>query len=207
MIDLDLTGNPCPIPVIRAKKELEKPENSSVRVLVDNIAAVQNLEKMAKGYGYAFSYGREGEARFRVVMAKSGAAERGEEDGPKAASAAPLAGRPETDGVTVLITKDRLGSGSEELGKILIKGFIFSLTELPVPPQAVIFLNSGVRLAAEGVNTLDDLKNLAESGTKVLACGTCLNYYELTDKLAVGEVTDMFGISSLLAAPGKLIAL
>ena len=112
-----------------------------------------------------------------------------------------------TEGVTVLVTKDMMGDGSEELGRILIKGFIFSLTELPVLPKAVIFLNSGVRLAVEGSNTLADLQKLSDAGATILACGTCLNYYGLTEKLAVGEVTDMFGITGHLAAPGKLITL
>ena len=71
----------------------------------------------------------------------------------------------------------------------------------------ILFLNSAVLLAVEGSNTLVDLQKLSASGTKILACGTCLNYYDLTGKLAVGEVTDMFGITNHLAAPGKLITL
>lgn len=200
---LDMQGNPCPIPVIQAKKELEKPESEGVQVLVDNIVAVQNLEKMAKGLGYTFSYEAEGDSLFRVAIGKNGM------PAPKV-EAVPVSAcepSPEVGAPTVLITKDRMGSGSEELGRILIKGFIFSLTELTPRPKAVLFLNSGVTLAIEGSNTLSDLQALADSGTKVLACGTCLNYFNLTDQLAVGEVADMFGITSHLAAPGKLITL
>lgn len=197
---LDMLGNPCPIPVIRARKELEKPESEGVLVLVDNFVAVQNLEKMAKGLGYAFSYETEGDARFRVSIGKNGM--------PAAkAESVPAAEQPVNGGLTVLITRDRMGSGSDELGRILIKGFIFSLTELSPRPTAVLFLNSGVNLAVEGSNTLADLQTLAGSGTKILACGTCLNYFNLTEKLAVGEITNMFGITNNLAASGKLITI
>lgn len=209
---LDMLGNPCPIPVIKAKKELENPAAAGVRVLVDNIVAVQNLEKMAKGLGHAFSYDDQGDSRFLVSIAKTGeslarAASFSVPAVPDTAGAADAVTDNATGGMTVLITKDRMGSGSEELGKILIKGFIFSLTELPVRPRAVVFLNSGVRLAVAGGNALADLQTLADAGVKILACGTCLNYYGITDQLAVGEVTDMFGITSVLAAPGKVVTL
>lgn len=200
MKQLDMTGNPCPIPVVRAKKELENPGSDGVVVLVDNIVAVQNLEKMAKGLGHVFSYEQEGESCYLVSIGKE--CDYVPDETPRVASA-----EHDNQRATILITKDQMGSGSEELGCILIKGFIFSLTELPVVPKAVIFLNSGVRLAVEGSNTLMDLQNLAKAGTRILACGTCLNYYELAEKLAVGEVADMFGITSLLAGPGKLITL
>lgn len=203
MKTLDMRGNPCPIPVISAKKELQNPATPSVLVLVDNQPAVQNLQKMASGYGYAFACETMGED-FQVSIVKNhdSAAE-------ASATAAPPPERnrlPE-EGLTVLVTKDRMGEGSEELGKILIKGYLFSLTELPVVPKAVIFLNGGVRLACAGSNALADLQALADEGTEITACGTCLNYYSLTEQLAVGEITDMFGISERLARAAKVITL
>lgn len=196
---LDMTGNPCPIPVIKAKKELEKPDSSGVIVLVDNIVAVQNLQKMADGLGYTISSIPD-EDSFLVTIGKS--------DGTAPATAdSPAEPVQEEKGVTVLLTSNQIGSGSEELGAILAKGFLFSLTELVPAPRAVVFMNSGVRLACEGSNALDDLKALAEKGVAILACGTCLNYYSLTDKLAVGEVVNMFAITEQLASAEKLISL
>ncbi len=100
-----------------------------------------------------------------------------------------------------------MGRGSEELGKILIKGFIYALTQLPEKPEAVLFLNGGVHLAAEGSNTVEDLKVLAQSGVVVRACGTCLNYYGLIDKLAVGEVADMMEIAERITGANKTVML
>lgn len=200
---LDMRANPCPIPVITAKKALQDPATHSVRVLVDNKPAVQNLQKMAHGYGYTFSSVPAGED-FQVTI------EKGNADIPTentAITSPERIGHQASEGVTVLVTQDKMGSGSDELGRILIKGYLFSLTELPVLPKAVIFLNSGVRLTCADSNTLVDLQALAGKGTEILACGTCLNYYSLTEQLAVGQITDMFCISERLAAAAKVISI
>jgi len=204
MKTLDMTGKPCPIPVITAKKELEDNSIEGVTVLVDNIIAVQNLEKMARGMGYSFKYEEQGENfMVEIIKNQSGAEDKATESVEPASASC----MPSNEGVTVLITSNQIGRGNEELGKILIKGFLFSMTELPVPPKAVIFMNSGVHLVAEGSNTVEDLRTLSAKGTKVLSCGTCLNFYSLMDKVAVGEVTDMFGIVSLLSSAARLITL
>jgi len=225
MKTLDMNGNPCPIPIIKAKKELEKPDADGVIVLVDNIVAVQNLQKMAHGMGHDFSYIQQNES-FRVTISKqitgiattpAGTVADGELCEPTpvrtiAESAVcehfePVPATLVEEGVTVLITSNQMGRGSEELGKILIKGFLFSLTELSITPKAVIFLNSGVKLVVDGINTISDLRTLSDKGSKILACGTCLNYYSLTEQLAVGEITDMFGITEYLASAARLITL
>ncbi len=203
MKTLDMRGNPCPIPIITAKKELQNPDVNSVLVWVDNKPAVQNLQKMAHGYGYAFFSVPSGED-FQVTIEKGDAGTHSE---TMAITPPVEINRLMSEGVTVLITKDKMGSGSDELGRILIKGYLFSLTELPVLPKTVIFLNSGVHLACAGSNTLADLQALADRGTEILACGTCLNYYSLTEQLAVGQITDMFGISARLAAAAKVISI
>ncbi|MCL2146986.1 MAG: sulfurtransferase-like selenium metabolism protein YedF, partial [Synergistaceae bacterium] len=98
-----------------------------------------------------------------------------------------------------------MGDGAEELGKILIKGFIYSLTELPAPPEYVIFLNSGAFLTSDGSNTIDDLKKLENKGAKILTCGTCVNFYGLQDKLAIGTITNMYGITEIMVSTGAVI--
>ena len=107
-------------------------------------------------------------------------------------------------GPIVVISRDTMGEGAEELGKILIKSFIYSLTELPVPPRYVIFFNSGARLASCDSNTIDDLKKLEQKGTEILTCGTCVNYYGLQDKTAVGSIANMYGITEKIASAGNI---
>lgn len=208
---IDVLGQPCPIPVIEAKKALADQGIQEVLVKVDNIAAVQNLEKMAHGYGHHFSYAQKAKDSFEVTISKDaqGPASSATTDASAVAAtslAAPTTPGNPTSGLAVLIARNTLGDGAEELGKILIKGFIYSLTELSVPPKHVIFLNSGAYLTAEGANTVDDLKRLEQQGTEILTCGTCSNYYQLQDRLAVGAIIDMYGITERIASAGNTVS-
>jgi len=201
---IDALGKPCPIPVIESKKALSEQNAQGVSVKVDNLVAVQNLEKMAKGYGYEFSYVEKATDSYEVVIKKNG------QEHPHEI----LAGNTElsvpendthTSGLVVVIGRDTMGEGAQELGKILIKGFIYSLTELPTPPKYVIFFNSGAHLTSKESNTIDDLKKLEEKGVKVLTCGTCVNFYNLQDKLAVGGIVNMYEITERMSSASNVI--
>jgi len=110
-----------------------------------------------------------------------------------------------SNGLVVAISADSMGRGSDELGKILVKAFIYSLTELATPPDALVFFNSGARLATNESNTIEDLRSLEEKGTKLLICGTCVNYYGFKDKLAVGSVSNMSEIAQTMANAANVI--
>lgn len=209
MKTIDMLGQPCPIPVIQAKKAMAGGEGL-VAVLVDNIVAVQNLRKMAEGLGYSFEHSQPAEERFEVRIGRPEAdAGSGLPSREAATQRQPEASdiQQQGKGVTVLITADHMGRGSEELGRILIKGYIFSLTQLEPLPRAVLFINSGVKLTTAGANTIEDLQTLAGQGVDICSCGTCLNYYGLTDKLEVGEVVDMYAISTALAGGAGVITI
>jgi selenium metabolism protein YedF len=208
MNTLDMRGQPCPIPVVNAKKALAEKDTASVAVLVDNFVAVQNLEKMARGTGCGFSYVEESPSAYRVTITKNADAldVAGTDKAPIPAEAVPAA---ETGkkGPVVLITADSMGRGAEELGRLLIKGFIFSLNQLDPPPEAVFFLNGGAHLTTEGANNIRELKELEEKGTGIYTCGTCANYYELTKALAVGSIVDMMKITTTLAKASSVITI
>ena len=205
METLDMRGKPCPIPVVNAKNALAGQGTKGVAVIVDNFVAVQNLEKMAKGSGWGFSYvedGTGGETRYTVTIVKD--PNQVPVDAARETSVADA--KVGARGPVVLVGSDSMGRGSEELGRLLIKGFIFSLTQLNPLPEAVIFLNGGAHLTTEGAATVNDLKALAERGVEVYTCGTCANYYKLTDALAVGSITDMMNITAKLAKASAVIA-
>ncbi|MDR1176687.1 MAG: sulfurtransferase-like selenium metabolism protein YedF [Treponema sp.] len=191
METINVTGKPCPIPVIEAKKALRScAAGETVRILVDNDIARQNLEKMAKGLGSAFSFEKQSDGNILVVLtAQEGNTGRKEE----------------RSGLVLAIGKNTMGTGNEELGAILIKGFVYSLTELDPPPEIILFFNSGVTLSTEGSAAVKDLKSLEEKGCVISSCGTCLDFYNLRDKLAVGNVTNMYAIVEAMAQAGKLI--
>ena len=205
MKTLDMRGQPCPIPVVNAKKALAEDGAKGVELLVDNIVAVQNLEKLANGTGCVFSYKEDG-ALFRVNIVKDANSSPIFDEQP-VVTAKNDTDKDEARGPVVLISSDNMGRGAEELGRLLIKGFIFSLTQLDPPPQAVIFLNSGVRLTTEEANTAVDLKELEKKGVSICLCGTCANYYKLTHSISVGTIVDMMFITNLLAKASGIITI
>ena len=199
MITVNAMGDNCPIPVIKTKKAMQEitgPE--TIEVLVDNEIAVQNVTKMAVSSGGNVTSEKLGEKEFKVTIQMNGAvAKEAEEE---------AVCTPDRKGDTiVVIASDKMGSGNDELGKVLIKGFIFAVTQLEELPKAMIFYNGGATLTAEGSDSLEDLKSLEAQGVEILTCGTCLNYYGLTDKLEVGSVTNMYTIEEKMAEAGKII--
>jgi hypothetical protein len=75
------------------------------------------------------------------------------------------------------------------------------------PPEAVIFLNGGARLTTEGASPVSDLKALEEKGTGIYTCGTCANFYKLTEHLAVGSIVDMMNIVTRLSKASSVITI
>ncbi|MDR1587847.1 MAG: sulfurtransferase-like selenium metabolism protein YedF [Treponema sp.] len=199
MTIINVLGKPCPIPVIEAKKALRKAApGEQIQVLVDNDISRQNLEKMAKGLGCSFAYEKQTDGNILATITAAAAG----------TTADPALSRGDGSGGLVLaIGQNTMGSGNDELGAILIKAFIYSLAELDRPPETVLFFNSGVKLSTEGSNVIADLKTLESKGTIISSCGTCLDFYGLKEKLAVGNVTNMYAIVSAMADAEKLINL
>ncbi|MDI9440275.1 MAG: sulfurtransferase-like selenium metabolism protein YedF [Bacillota bacterium] len=187
---LDATGLSCPLPVLEAKKALREMETGQLEVVVDNIIALQNLEKMAKQMGLTHELQTSGEDRHTIVINLG--------DG----EAHPRTSRGET---VVVLASDQMGSGDPELGRVLMKSFIYALSELEELPAKVLLYNSGVKLAVEGADTLGDLRKLAERGVEILSCGTCLNFFNLTEQLGVGAVTNMYEILQSQMAAGRIV--
>ncbi len=190
---LDLRGKLCPIPVITAKRTLADSEVGEVTLLVDNFIAVQNLEKMAKGLQFDFAFEEIEVDHFEVTISKTEIAK---------LDVKPQLNMPDESisGSVVLINKQNFGSGDDELGAILMKGFIFALTEVDVPPSAICFVNGGIHFACKNSSVLGDLLTLKEKGVELLVCGACLNFYEKAEELEVGEVCNMFTIANLLTS-------
>ncbi len=184
---LDETGKACPIPVIETKRLLEaSPLGTSVEVIVDNATAVQNLTKFAEQRGYRFDKGDQNPGDFHVVLTRESEA---------AAPVQDAAGRRPVK--VVVVSSRTMGEGDERLGTTLLKGFLYALTEQDAWPDTVLFYNGGAHCTVEGSESLADLRKLEDAGVEILTCGTCLNHYGLSEKLAVGGVTNMYRIVEL----------
>lgn len=203
MIKVNAIGDTCPIPVVKAKNAIKELGGAGVvEVLVDNEIAVQNLGKMASQKGYAFASEKLGDAEYKVTMTVGESAEQQNvDDIPEVCAVAPAHKKK----VVVAINSAKMGVGHDELGGVLIKGFIFALTQMDELPSAILFYNGGATLTTEGSASLEDLKNLEAQGVEILTCGTCLNYYGLGDKLRVGEVTNMYSIVEKLTGADLVV--
>ena len=200
MITVNAMGDNCPIPVIKTKKAMSEVSGPEVlEVLVDNEIAVQNVSKMAASNGAQVSSEKLGEKEFKVTVVMAGAVvtETKEEE---------VACMPDKrDNTVVVIASDRMGEGNDALGKVLIKGFLFAVSQLDTLPKKILFYNGGATLTCEGSDSLDDLKNMESQGVEILTCGTCLDYYGLKEKLAVGSVTNMYVIVESMAEASNII--
>jgi selenium metabolism protein YedF len=203
MTTLNMLGKPCPIPVVEAKKTLL--QGQDVIVLVDNSIAVQNLEKMAAGLGYGFSYKQQAEAEYAVTIIVKNSDGQPAVSQPEVMPACSAGGG--DSGLIILITGDQIGISAGEPGKKLMQTFLYSLAQLPKAPDLILLLNAGVKLAAQGSDVLDNMKTLAEHGADIRSCGQCLNYYGLTEKLVVGKITNMMEIVEFLTSSRRTITI
>lgn len=198
---VNAVGEPCPIPVVKATHALrEMRESGTLEVHVDNEIAVQNLMRMASGHHLTARAEKVREGEYVVAVEVGGPL--GENPVEEPALACPPDARGD---FLVAVDTDVMGRGSEELGRTLMKGFLFAVGQLPVLPGTMLFYNGGAKLTVEGSDSLEDLKQLEAQGVEILTCGTCLNFYQLAEKLAVGGVTNMYSIVERLAGAGKVI--
>lgn len=196
MIKVNAIGDACPIPVVKTKNAIRELGGSgAVEVSVDNEIAVQNLLKMAKQKEYEAEFEKKSNTEYIVTINVNG----GEVSDAKPVTKATVkSDEIKLKETIVVIDSDKMGDGDEEFSKTLLKGFIYALSSQDVPPAKILFYNTGVRLTTEGSASIEDLKVLEKAGAKIYSCGACLNNYGLTEKLSVGEVTNMYDIVSYL---------
>ena len=200
MMTVNAMGDACPIPVVKTKKAMETLKAGDVvETYVDNEIAVENLTKMAKQTGCAVTSQKLDEGKYSVQITVSEAA-REAGNMPEVNCGPTLASNK-----VVVIRSSVMGEGDPELGKVLIKGFIYALSQMETHPDTILFYNGGAKLTTEGSESLEDLKKMEEEGVEILTCGTCLKHYGLMEKLMVGKVTDMYTIAERMTGADKVI--
>lgn len=207
MIQVNAMGDACPIPVIKTKKAMDQmTEPGIVETMVDNEIAVQNLTRLAGARGCRVWSEKLGENQYKVsieVQEISGV--RPEEQAAQDAAEESVCVPDARKHMLVVISSSKMGEGNEELGGVLLKGFLYALTQLETLPETILFYNGGARMTCEDSPALEDLKSLEAQGVEILTCGTCLNYYGLSEKLQVGQVTNMYVIAEKMAQADKII--
>ena len=198
---IDCKGMACPLPVVNAKKAAEELNTGDMlTVLVDNEIAVQNLTRLAEHKGFGVSAEKRAEKEYAVIMTISGAVT--EETKEETVTCAMDSRR---KGMLVVLSGSEMGTDDPKLGKNLMKAFVFALTKQDQLPDTILCYNTGASLTCEGADTLEDLKLLESEGVTILTCGTCLDFYGLKEKLAVGGVTNMYDIVERMENAAQII--
>ena len=201
MKELDVRQLACPGPVLALRDLLAQGE-TQVRLYVADDLARSNVSRFAQTRGAQVESSPQPEGGFTLEIIagnESATVRQGEEsllvcDVPQAA------------GPTVIqVTSKVMGHGDDDLGELLLRSFLKTQSQLETKPSAILFYNDGVKLCCQGSILIDDLRGLEADNIEIIACGTCLNFFELADRLEVGRVTDMLEIASILAQAGCLI--
>lgn len=182
-LKVDARGLACPKPVLETKKALKDLQEEGIITTVDNQIAVENVKKLVKKLGYTCEV-NENKDDFDIKIFNN-------EENVTISSSKDN----ELKNQSILFSSNKMGNGNDELGEVLMNGYIYTLTEMDELPKYIMFVNSGVKLTTKGSKCIEDLKKLEDRGVEVLSCGTCLNYLNIDlDNLEVGSVTNMYTI-------------
>lgn len=203
MKKIDAVGINCPKPVIMTKKEFDQMDEGIVQVLADNKPCVMNLKKYAESNGFDYENEQIEEDRWEVTITKKKGSHISDSEIPD-----DMIIEDNNGSFVVAIGTKYYGTGlkaedNEDFGKSLMESFIYTLSESEPYPDQVIFFNSGIFLTIEGSPVLEDLKKMEEKGVEIHSCGACLDYYEKTDELKVGEISNMYVIYESLRDTGR----
>ncbi len=210
MIVVNATGRACPESVAMTKAALDKGAEE-LEVLVDNPEAATNVKRLLEDRGFRVLL-QDDDGRLKLTAGKktepsvsTSRASASQAQAP--APAAPMPVPRPVEGMAVLITGKTLGRNDEELGEILVRGFLSAFSQLDVPPRTVALINEGVKLALFDSSSCDHLKNLERKGTNILVCGTCVNHFGITDSVGAGVISTMFEIVEALNGSGRILSL
>jgi selenium metabolism protein YedF len=196
--EIDARGLSCPAPVLQTKAALQEEAWPGIKVVVDNAASQQNVQRFLESQGYQTTLEQSGEDYLVMGTCVSKPGEQ-----PRL-SPAPEAGAKK---IMVLCATDRMGFGDDELGLKLMISFLRTLREMGSDLWRLVFVNNGVKLTIDGSEVLADLKDYEKAGLKILVCGTCLTHFDLLESKQVGETTNMLDIVTAMELADKVISI
>lgn len=199
MKEIDARGLACPAPVLQTKAVLQEEKPGSLKVIVDNAAAQQNVQRFLESQGFRTALDQNG-ADYLIM---------GTGDGPTPQPHPRTSEPPGEDVIKIMVmcATDRMGFGDDELGLKLMISYLRTLKEMGPALWRLVFVNNGVKLTIDGSEVLSDLKEYEDNGLKILVCGTCLNHFNLLERKQVGETTNMLDIVTAMQLADKVISL
>jgi len=195
---VDVRGTACPQPVIKAKQTMKNKEKFSI--LMSQPDQADNVTRMAEHAGWTVEK-TEMADHLKLTLKPEGLT-REPEILPEDLTCSFSASENIHSGSLLVIASEFMGRGDPSLGKLLMHAFINTLNELDVKPERILLFNSAVKLAVTDSPVIESLIKLAENNVEILVCGTCLEYYQIRDKLLVGNVSNMYDIAESMLTSG-----
>ena len=200
MKTIDVKGLKCPIPLIETKKALKQlPNDEALKVIIDNEISKNNVIRFLTDNGIKSEISRNSGV-FEVIVNHHNVNLENVETEKYC-----TIDFPEKDNYIIVFGKDRLGEGSDDLGFVLAGSLLNTLKEMDTLPTKIVFINSGINLVLKGSPTLLPLKELEKAGVELIVCGTCLDYFNKIEKIAIGRISDMYEILESMTKAGKVI--
>ncbi len=196
MKEIDARGLACPAPVLQTKATLQEETPNKVKVVVDNAASQQNVQRFLESQGFQTVLEQDGSDYFIVGSCDSM---------PSAQPQPTPMPSSDTKKILVMCATDRLGFGDDALGLKLMVNFLRTLKEMGDELWRLVFVNNGVKLTIDDSDVLEDLKDYEKNGLKIMVCGTCLDHFNLLDRKQVGETTNMLDIVTAMQLADKVI--
>ena len=196
MKEIDARGLACPAPVLHTKAALQEEKPGSVKVMVDNAASQQNVQRFLESQGFQTALEQKGTDYLVIGTC-------GLEPGEHAQL--PAEQQSDVKKIMVMCTTDRMGFGDDELGLKLMVSFLRTLKEIGSELWRLVLVNNGVKLTIDTSEVLEDLRDYEKGGLKILVCGTCLNHFDLLEKKQVGETTNMLDIVTAMQLADQVI--
>ena len=209
---LDARGCLCPQPLIKTRrlwKTLSAGE--AFQVLVDNDIAHMNLVAFLDDQGASPEVSQEGEDWIISAMRSGEAAQATTTSTPTQRlptfrqAATPDKPSEQLSDYVVVLNSAHMGQGDNELGSLLIKGYLNTLKELDHKPGSIILYNGGAQLAEHNSGADTALKALEDASVDVMVCGACVDFFDMRERLAAGRITNMYDIAEKIAQTGHVV--
>lgn len=193
---IDTKHMSCPQPVMLTAETLNQVDE--VTTIVDNTGARENVSRFGKSQGCQVNVEQKEDGIY--VTLKKGKVE--------TPAAAPAGATKTASKIVLFIGSDVVGRGEDhQLGSLLMEKFLHTVGGLSQKPESILMINTGVKLVAEDSLALGELRQLEAQGIEIMACGTCLQRFQLSDKVKVGKITDMYNIADTMFKAGKVVSL
>ncbi|HHD63055.1 MAG TPA: sulfurtransferase-like selenium metabolism protein YedF [Desulfobulbaceae bacterium] len=197
---LDCKGLACPQPVIQTKEALES-GTTRLRVIVDNEASRDNVARFVRSRGGEVKIQAIDRGCFQLMIQVESTPAQQSFD--PADYSCPI---PTKNSMVYVISSDSMGRGSDELGWALLQTYLQTIEQVDPLPTKIIFYNAGVKLVTRQSGALDALLALQKRGVEILACGTCLDFFQLKSEIQVGHISNMYDIMAAMSEADKVVS-